>query len=706
MMNYAMNNALYVRRRKKALLPPVSGAAGAETPLAPAVIAALAVNVGSLGYVLSPALLEACQSVPLAVLTPWYESLAADLQKLRGAHQVFKPFYPNFPEQVMKTGEVELYFNALVHYWSEGKWKPRTPKNLRPALDETTPAQKIELGTQSEFDGLFTQIAGANASLSVQDRDDLAWFIANYQNDVLPLVPENVPQKENAAVLSALLFALLNDKAVASDFAQTQAKTATDVLRLAVALCPDGDISLAAPTKFRTFSRPERRFLLDLVNRQKNPVEDMLRWKNRWIRLGEKLHPGEMKARYPVAFDAFQILRNDVPVQTFNSGLEAALRQNNAPKAVSMLGKRPGDFARRLDHLLRLSPSEQTETLAAFAEAASSVSTPVLLQVRQHFADRSDAPDIRVFFPKGQLAKAHAEPNNLPPLSQSVCNRVVAACETALIVRFSELAPLGSCFLDETLKNYPVPFAARSASKSLRTLARGTRLPLPPDCRVLRFFVWWKNGTERTDIDLSAALFNADFEFMNVLAYYNLKNFGGVHSGDIVDAPDGASEFIDVDLAKTKAENVRYIVMTLHSFTQQPYKELPECFAGWMARKKAGSGEVYDPKTVVDRLDITAEAKIAVPLLIDIETGKVVWCDMSLTSAAGLQNNVASSQGGIAATLRALVSVRKPNLWDLFRLHIAARGKMAASQEEAETVFSVEGGTPFEQEKIAAEFLA
>ena len=41
--------------------------------------------------------------------------------------------------------------------------------------------------------------------------------------------------------------------------------------------------------------------------------------------------------------------------------------------------------------------------------------------------------------------------------------------------------------------------------------------------------------------------------------------------------------------------------MTLNSYTQQPYCDLPECFAGWMAREKADSGEIYEPKTVQDQ---------------------------------------------------------------------------------------------------------
>jgi hypothetical protein len=58
--------------------------------------------------------------------------------------------------------------------------------------------------------------------------------------------------------------------------------------------------------------------------------------------------------------------------------------------------------------------------------------------------------------------------------------------------------------------------------------------------------------------------------------------------------------------------------MTLNSYTHQPYCELPECFAGWMARDKAASGEIYEPKTVVDRVDLTADSTIAIPLIIEI----------------------------------------------------------------------------------------
>lgn len=701
-----MNNSIYTRRRSKIIVPPGAsgsspGASGDAPP--PSCVASVVKNAESLGYVFSPGLIEACAKLSLPQLTDLNSQLLADLKQARGAHRAHRPMYPNFPEQVMAMREAELYLNALIHYWTDGQYLPATEVKKRfPLIQKALTLQKLDLGTREEFESLFAQIAGSNTSLSPQDKEDLAWFVGAYKNDIQPLLPASVPHKENMAYLAGLLIKHTPDHAAA--FLQAFVRTATDVLRLAVALS-GGDVSLAASTKFRSFTRAERRLLLTLLDAQANATEDMLRWKKRWIRLGERLHATEYRRQYPRSAAAFDVLRNDLPFETFNGGVERALARNDANGALALLSTRPGDFARRLDHLLRRGTDEREAVLAAFAKAASRVSTPVLLQVMQHFEERSRPPRLRVFFPKGDLAKAHAEANTLPALDPAVCARAAGICRDTLLARFRPLPPLGRVYVDPELARFVVPFSQRSASRALRTVARGSWMYLPDECRVLRFFVWWKNGRERTDIDLSAVLFDENFGYVDAVTYYNLKTLGGVHSGDIVDAPEGASEFIDIDIERTREQGVRYVVMTLFSYTQQPYVDLPECFAGWMARETAGSGEIYEPKTVQDKLDITADTKIALPLIIDLADGLVLWADMSLRRYPRWVNNVAGNLGGIQLTLRSLVEMRKPNLYDLLMLHAWARGEVVASPEEADTVFSVENETPFRQEEIASQYL-
>src|SRR5262249_54984785 len=150
------------------------------------------------------------------------------------------------------------------------------------------------------------------------------------------------------------------------------------------------------------------------------------------------------------------------------------------------------------------------------------------------FRHRGEPTRLRTFFPKGSVGNLFATERPLPKLPPEVAGQLASISERTLLNRFAQLSPLGKCYLDPRLKYYLVPFSQRSASKSLRTLVRGSRLPLP-DCTTLRFFVWWRNGKSRVDLDLSAAMYDAGYRYIDTLAYYNLKNFGAHHSGDIVD---------------------------------------------------------------------------------------------------------------------------------------------------------------------------
>jgi hypothetical protein len=192
-----------------------------------------------------------------------------------------------------------------------------------------------------------------------------------------------------------------------------------------------------------------------------------------------------------------------------------------------------------------------------------------------------------------------------------------------------------------------------------------------------------------------------DWSYKNVISYYNLKDFGGHHSGDIVDAPKGASEFIDISLSQVLKSGSRYIGMCVNSYTEQPYCDLPECFAGWMGREKPNSGEIYEPKTVKNKVDITANTKIAIPMVIDCLERKVIWCDLSLKKSP-IWNNVQNNKGNIALVCKAMANLKKVNLYDLFSMHIEGRGKLV-KQEKAEVVFSTEKA--MEIDEICSKYL-
>ncbi|WP_342571464.1 TerD family protein [Paenibacillus sp. FSL R5-0749] len=702
-----MNNTIYLRRANKLIIEPNEG----KQQLPKTHLATALKNIETLGYTFSDELMQAMRQLSKEQFETVYIQLVADLRVMVGAHVKYTPMYAGFPMQVMQADEAELYLNAIIHYLTNlTVVYPDQPSVERMPLLEKTDLKVIGLGNKQAFQTLIRQIIEAKGSISETDKKDIDTVLEHADpSEVDAILPAEIPFKENVGFVFS---SLLKHEKANIDRIGMYFKTASDVLRLAVAWS-NGDVSLAAASPFRKFKRRERRLLLGLLEQCGSITEDMLRYKDRWIRLGEILHPSEYKLRYPRCDEAFDILRNNKPYSTFNGSVELAFQYRNVWSLIDLLSQRPGEFARKLDHMLRITEDE-AYVLLAFGEVAAQVSTPVLLQVRQHFAQRNEASDLRVFFPKGNVAKAFGIPNELPELDEAVCQEVVELCEQALITRFSDFPSLGKTYIDERLQHYLVPFSQRSASKALRTIVRGSRIPMG-EGNTIRFFSWWKEGevdgtpTGRVDIDLSAVMYDEKWNYVEHISYTNLRSvkYKAAHSGDIVTAPHGASEFIDLHIPSIVDYGGRYVVTTLHSFTSHPYCNLPECFAGWMMRKKPGSGEIYEPTTVQNKIDITADTQLAIPVILDLVERTIIWTDLALTRYPDYHNNVEGNQKGIVLMGKAMTTLRKPDLYDLFMLHAKARGELVDTKDQADTIYAVdEGVTPYDIEQIMAEYLA
>ena len=708
-------------RRKGLILSPHWARIVVSTEASRVLVATFCRNIQSLGYILAPLVIKRLARVEEDELVPILGEILSILRELKGVH-AYRPMYPNFPKQVMEASDAELYINAILHYLSvffadvtgdkDYIWLPKYRKEAREPLDEKIKLRVLGLGYGEDLLPLARQIARSNTSLSEADRGDLGFLV-----DEFPLedMQDGVANKETLAFLGAIY---LN-----RDYAITPAaKTATDVLRLAVALS-GGDLSLAEPCKFRGFKRAERRKLLSILESCGSLEEDMLRWEGRWLRLAEKLHPGDYCDKYKRAFTAINALRNGTTAQTLRSKVEESVRAGHVVSAVKLLSDRPGDFGRRLDHLLRKARTEGGKAAAAeaFLDVAAEASTPVLLQMMSHFDHRQEGGE-RTVFPKGSVAKVTSIPE-LPELDEGLCKLVSRGIRNVLRKRFSALPSLGKVYVDPTLKDYLLPFSQRSASKSLRTLVRGSRVAFGDEKNTIRLFIWWKDLKEvpksteglwssgdgkRVDLDLSAVAYREDWTDMIGITYYNLRDdeIRSCHSGDITSAPKGASEFIDVDINSALAAGYRYIVMNVNSFTRQEFCDIPEASAGWMLRAKPQSGEVFDPRTVVDRIDIAMKAKAGIPMIADLKERKVIWADAAMTVNRYRSVNVHNNRGTVELLGKALTNVRRPTMYDLLSLHAKARGTVATDPKDADTVFSVAAGTPFELERIASEFMA
>jgi hypothetical protein len=679
-------------------VPALSFRAADNNVVKPQQVAAFLQNAERLGFVFTPEVINTFWGNDAARFLEWATDILAFLRTTKNAHFRYTPMYPNFPQQVAEASDAELYLNAVAHYFGTQvglRALPEYEKVERFPLWENTDLVKVSLVTSSTVEEVLRNLLGAKISFSETDRENLASLVDDFEEDqVLQLIPEVIPNKENLATAAGVfrsserIFAALLGRAA----------TATDVLRIA-AVMSGGHPTLTDAFRFGKFSRPERRAFLAAIDAfsVESLDEDFHRNPGLWKQFGEKLHPAEPQnvERFPFAALAFEHLRDNVRVDTFNSQVEYAIGTGDVDASVRLLSTRPGEFARRLNQLLSGTPFERHDFIIdGFLAVAHKVSTPVLLQVLNYFGDRVDTTvknGVRLFFPKGTTGFAYVREDTREELPYQQVFKLYSGVTKVLEGLYAEKTPLGKVFIPEGA--HAVPFGLRSASKAFTTLGRGSRIPFDGD-KTLRFFMHWFDAPyDRVDLDLSAVLLDENFAQVGSITYYNLREFGGVHSGDITSAPRGASEFIDIN-PKMAAKNgrARYVVMTVHSFTGEMFNTLNTAVAGFMTRKSANSGEVFEPATIGNTFNVQSAARITAPLIFDVQENVAYWADLALTNnmlAGGNVRNTASLNN----LVRGVVERTFLSIEELFQLHVSARGgKIVKTAEEADTVLGYVGG--------------
>jgi len=446
---------------------------------------------------------------------------------------------------------------------------------------------------------------------------------------------------------------------------------------------------LAEHSRFK-LSNSQRKFVmkaLDALNYE-NATEDMLRFHALWLVLAKYLHVNAYAEKYPQATKMVQAIRNDPrKISTFNRKVEAALLLGDFRKVavltkfLDLLSTRPGDFARRLDHVLRSAPNKEV-VADAFLDVADKVASPLLLNLATHVFHRDTPANVRVYCPKGSTTKAtvvKGETRGLLP--EAIAKKLSSGISDILVKRYAEKGSLGKVYVDPALEDILVPTSMRDVSESLKTVARGSKFKVSDDSKIVRMFLYWEDQKEgynnRVDIDLSVQLLTADFRQNGVVSYYNLTGTGIKHSGDFTSAPNGAAEFIDVDIDKVLAHGrgTRYVAMTVNSFTGQPFNTLV-AKAGYMVRD-GYSGKSFEAKAVEQKYDVTASTKFAIPMVLDLVERKVIWLDLGFHDAARAGTNVGHKGADLATLAQYAVEMyrEKANLLDLFMLHCKGRAE-------------------------------
>lgn len=655
-------------------------------------------NLMAYGYMPTTELADALSELSVTDITALSEDVMPILKDLVGAKANIKPFYPNFPQQVMDANEAELFQTAQAHYFTEGRWMPNFRVNLRPSGFEDVKFKPLDIVSEGDIGNVFFKILQSADSISGFNKEVVEHFIKSGNHYS---VPDNIPFKENLCLVAGLFLKY-------GRWNGTLVRDTTDILRI-VTYINDGDISLSENTKFKSLPRSVRRLLVNDLERVARE-EDFVRHSNKWIKLFHNLHVGDYSQKL---YDIAKKLRENKKIETFNSKLEKSIHDTDITTALTMLKTRPGIFARRILDLT-YKDIRVNAIVDAFAEVVDEVPARNLTQLLGAVKQREKAVNKRVVFPKGMVQSAYVLRNTVSRLEPTLRTNLINVITGSLEKRFGELDALGSVYIDPALYECPLPTAMRSASEGLREVARGTRMPIG-DKGTLRFFIYWTGQ----DIDLSATFHDEEFNQVGHVSYTNLKadDYDAVHSGDITSAPTGATEFIDVNIQSVLDYNksYRYVAMNVLVFSGPTFAEHKECFAGWMTRDMVNNGEVFEPKTVEQKIDLRSASKNVIPVIFDLKERKAIWTDISTngkqfdTDKYGTSgNNVENNKATIRDMIEAFTNLdNKITLGELFEMHATARGSIIDKREDADFVFAMDDAdvTPYDIIDINADFL-
>jgi len=511
--------------------------------------------------------------------------------------------------------------------------------------------------------------------------------------------------------------------------------TVTDILRVAVHMS-GGDISLpkvprkliranrwsshqsANPErekfKFKSFSRPERRIILSLLEKTNCDASEAKLKAQRWAKLGHSLHVGEYAKKFPKALAMFNSVRNE-KVQSWYGKVNSAFA-SSFNEGIKLLSQRPGEFMRKLDWLLRTEVSSTKPfkgnilakyftkdphvsdslkkltleervalVLDVFKVIAPKVSNKVLYEAYSHFEGRYEEKTNRTIMVKGSRKRTTLP--SLPAIPASVIESVQRGVIEALMSKFAALPKLEKVYVDEQLKNIPMPTNMRSLNSSLKPTIRGLRMPIGnTDSKVIRVYVHWFDERGNKDIDLSTTFVGNNKQPI-VIAYTNLRNEFTTHSGDVRHRQGACAEYIDIEIAKARKAGYKYATVDIRNFNGGSLASIKDCVFGFMEREFPESNKTFLPSTLANSMKLESSSTVTLAVIIDLETREYIYMDIDSTSLPVASMSVKDT----IAAIKPYTDAPKFSVYDLALLHAEVRGaELVEKEEEANTCFKFE----------------
>jgi hypothetical protein len=561
-------------------------------------------------------------------------------------------YFKEFPKNVPDTLDfwikciIELFifgdteYGSYQHTYEEmlefhDEFKPKNNRKIR----------YIELGqsTDKEATQLANELIGSSVPLNSYDREVISFLVKNKYWDR----HVQIPLRENMAIVGSVL--LENNEPPVFD-------TVTDCLRL-VSHLSDGDVTLVDNTKFKNLSRKVRRLILrglEYVPAYK--YGDVFLNTERFKRLAKTLHPRDYP-EYKNANYLFELVHNRNGYQRWEGEVSSLLQRKLYREAMFKMKDRPGVFVRNIGQVLRNGTLQDATYLFKFIDQGvlEKIPTRTLISLIQGVC-YPNAIGKRVF--TNMKGKSYVV-DDTNPIREDHQNKLYKKVLSVLKDRNNSNYAI---MIDPKLKDIVVPTSEKNKVEGFNTLSRGSIINIDPkEFDTIRLFFYWHQQRQRTDYDLSAVSYSKDGDYLGHVGWTSYH--GGswaTYSGDLTEARNGASEFIDINVKALLKTGTGFILPSLNRFAGETYDDLKDNFMGYMLLNKSEKGKPFEPMAVETKFKIVGNSGVYTPFVFIVNednTFSMKWLDTSMRGSSS-GNMIEAHSNDSSVLMTSLVNKR------------------------------------------------
>lgn len=614
---FSANQALFSETRKFIFPKPAEEERTPEEVEKCKLLVATALkNLESLGFTLSKDAIEKLSALkPDQIIASYGELYTICVDAVGKNVEKAEVFYPNFPDEVMKMDEADLYLNALCYYFGAYVFDidihaHEDPKERAALLDSVNRDLKvINAGTYTDVRTMMAGRIFASTVISNEKKAELhAWMGQDYAwKDWIR--SRAIPNKVNKADLATYLYRNY-DKRDKLQLLHSMMKDSIDVLRFAAALTCKNEgtpnLMLTGKVGFHLTNQEARDVKL-LLSKCKNLYADVWRQKGTFKALGRaitmrKNTPERLAKAYDNLCSNKKLDEKGRYIETPGFRINVAvdqLEKGDTAAFKKVLQAFPGEVTRQFLRCIDHAKDDATRLKIAeiYGECCKDVPPASILTMTNYASMRNgmEARTVRI----GKANSYVCLPIKREKLSEPVVKAICEAGDKAVSNYYNAAKTLGKVYIDPELKNNIVPGNDASNDSKGSVLTFGSHVPATEGTNIKRLFLSWSG---HMDIDLNAT-FTDDKQIVGTCAYHELKTYGNVvdsegsvkqtlyaiHSGDFVDAgePDGpgVAEFIDIDVEQMRECNVKYVFLNAFVYSHGCFSDLDNVKFGFMERE-------------------------------------------------------------------------------------------------------------------------